>query len=472
MRIRSVRPILFCLLVLIVGVGVACAGSKKTRPKRTVLLTTSDDVRAGKEAAKAVEAEIGLLEDPKLLLYIQEIGDKLLRGLPIREFAYHFSIVDQMEPNAFALPGGQIFVSRGLLALTNNEDELACVIAHEIVHAARRHSAQQQAIIRYQKAFAPRFGQARMMAAYGRDMEREADEVGQQLAAAAGYDPNGMSTFMRRLDQRERLIIGAPRAPTFYDTHPGSRERATASAMRSQELRWTRDPALGDTRVRLLDEIDGMVIGDRPESGIFIGDLFVHPILDFEIRFPKGWRTQNSGSAVGATAPRGEAVIYLTGDLPAGELIGLANDFAVKAAAEYGVKVTEKKKSRLGTISAVRYAFEGGGIAARVTFFPFLKSTWRIVGAAPAFAANRYLGQILLTTRSFRPVTAESLSQIRINHLGVVLVRPGEDVVQLGERTGNVWTPTETALMNGMLGNEVFAGGELMKILLSERLQE
>lgn len=162
----------------------------------------------------------------------------------------------------------------------------------------------------------------------------------------------------------------------------------------------------------------------------------------------------------------------MTGDLPAGELIGLANDFAVKAAAEYGVKVTEKKKSRLGTISAVRYAFEGGGIAARVTFFPFLKSTWRIVGAAPAFAANRYLGQILLTTRSFRPVTAESLSQIRINHLGVVLVRPGEDVVQLGERTGNVWTPTETALMNGMLGNEVFAGGELMKILLSERFQE
>ncbi len=478
MRMRSLRPVLVCLLLLVVGVSLACAGSSKKsqRPKRTILLTTADDVRAGQEAAESVEAEIGLLDDPELVAYVRGIGKKLLRGLPRRDFAYRFSIVDQMEPNAFALPGGHIFISRGLMALVNSEDELACVIGHEIVHAARRHSAQQQAIVRYQKAFAPRFSRSRTLAAYGRDMEREADALGQKLAAAAGYDPMGMSTFMRRLDQRERLLIGAPRQPTFFDTHPGSRERAIATAMRSRELRWIRDPDLGDTRVRFLDRIDGMIIGDRPETGIFVDELFMHPDLDFEIRFPKGWHTQNSGRMVGATAPRGEAMIYLTADMPLGDLVELADEFALKASEEYGVRVTEKKKVRIGSIQAIRYGFEGGGIGrsivARVTFFPFADSTWRIVGAAPAAAANRYLGQILLAARSFRPISDRSQSQIRVKRLHVVLVRPGEDVVRLGERTGNAWTPTETALMNGMLGNEVFEGGELMKILRSERFSK
>ena len=477
MRIRSFRPALICLLVLFLGFSFGCASSGKSarkKPKRTVLLTTVDDIRVGKEAAESVAAEIGVLEDPELVAYVNRIGRKLLRGLPRRDFAYTFAIVDQMEPNAFALPGGHIFVSRGLLALANNEDELACVIGHEIVHAARRHSAQKQAILRYQKAFAPRFSRARTIAAYDRDMEREADDLGQKLAAAAGYDPIGMSTFMRRLDQRERLLIGAPRAPTFFDTHPGSRERATTTAMHSHELRWTRDPNLGDTRVLLLDQTDGMIIGDRPETGVFVDELFMHPGLNFEIQFPKGWHTQNSSRAVGATAPRGEAVVYLTGDMKAGDLVELADEFVVEAEKDYGVQVTEKKTVRLGTLKAVRYGFEGGGIGrsivARVTFFPFSEATWRIVGAAPAAAANRYLGQILRTTRSFRPLSAESRSKIRTRRLHVVLARTGEDLVRLGERTGNAWSPTETALANGLLGNDVFEGGELIKILKSERL--
>ncbi|MEE8166927.1 MAG: M48 family metalloprotease, partial [Myxococcota bacterium] len=150
MRNRSIR-VLLCgaLLTSLVILGaMGCASSGKKRPKRTVLLTSADDVRVGAEAAKEVEASIGLLDNPELTAYIQRIGKKLLRGLPRRDFAYSFAIVDQMEPNAFALPGGHIYVSRGLLALVNDEDELACVMGHEIVHVAKRHSAQQQAVAR------------------------------------------------------------------------------------------------------------------------------------------------------------------------------------------------------------------------------------------------------------------------------------------------------------------------------------
>jgi predicted Zn-dependent protease len=400
----------------------------------------------------------------------------LLRGLPRRDFAYRFAIVDEMEPNAFALPGGYIFVSRGLLALTNNEDELACILGHEIVHAANRHSAQQQEVARNQSPLALGMKRARTLAAYGRDMERAADVMGQRLAAAAGYDPMGMSTFMRRLDQREKLLTGVARVPTFFDSHPGSGERSVANAMRAGELRWTRDPALGDTRVRLLNEIDGMAIGDRPETGVFVDELFLHPMLGFEIRFPKGWQPQNNNRTVGATAPRGEAVIYMTSGMPPGDLVELADGFASQAERDFGVKVTEKKNVRLGDREAVRYGFSGGRggrpIEGHVTFFPFTDGTWRIVGVTSAVNANRYSGQILLTTRSFGPLTDEHRVGIKTNRLRIVAARTGENFVALSERTENAWPPLVTALINGKLGDEVLEAGELVKTLQSERFEK
>lgn len=459
------------MLLLIAALGCAGSGGKGRGPDasgRTVLLTMADDARSGAEAAEAVEVEVGLLEDPELTGYVEGIGRKLLHGLPRREFAYRFSIVDQMEPNAFTLPGGHVYVSRGLLALINDVDELACVLGHEIVHAARRHAAQQQAVARYQGSFSLPSSRAATMAAYSRDMEREADMLGQRLCAAAGYDPMAMSTFLRSLDQRERLLVGTPRVPTFFDTHPGARERAAANSVRASEMRWTRDPRLGDVRARHLDQIDGMVLGDRPETGLFLDELFVHPVLGFQMRFPKGWQTQNSSRAVGARAPRGEAVVYLTGDLPAGELVEVADDFAEKAQKEEGVRLTGKKRVAIGAIDGVRHAFESGRgfpISAIVTFFPYGEGIWRMVGMAPRAAADRHFGPILLSMRSFAPLSDANRARIRVDRLEVVLARAGEDVVALGERTDNRLDPAATALLNGMLGNEILSGGELMKIV-------
>jgi predicted Zn-dependent protease len=456
-------------------IGCASSGARKqagASPKRTVLLTSTDDVRVGAEAAKQVAVEVGLLDDPLLGAYVAGIGRKLLGGLPRRDFAYHFAIVDDMEPNAFALPGGFIYVSRGLLALVNDEDELACVLGHEIVHVAFRHAAQQQEVARQQRPLSLPISRASTLASYERDMEREADAVGQRLCGAAGYDPMAMATFMRRLDQRERLLIGTPRNPTFLDTHPGARERAAVDSARAGELRWTRDPSLGDVRARYLDRIDGLVIGDRPETGVFDGEWFFHPGLDFQMRFPKGWLLQNSSRAVGAVAPRHEAAVFLAGDPPPGDLVAVADAFAAKAKAEQGVELTAKTHVRLGEIEAVRYGFRGGkgpyAIAAEVTFFPFAGATWRMVAVAPLTAAERYFATIQVSTRSFGPLSPENRARIETRRLRVAVTRPGEDVVSLGERTGCVLSPSGRALLNGLLGNEVFAGGERMKIVRRE----
>ena len=475
----TTRLVGLVLVALLIACG-GCASSGSSRGaeasdrakerRRTVIMTTQDNVRVGREAAEQVAAEIGTLDDPELVAYVERIGKKLLRGLPRRDFAYRFAIVDQMEPNAFALPGGYIFVSRGLLALANNEDELANVIGHEIIHAFRRHAQQQQAVAASLPSLSMPWTRAKTLAAYGRDMEREADELGQRLAAAAGYDPMGMSTFMRRLDQRERLLIGAPRNPTFFDTHPGTRERASMNAMRSRELRWARDQSLGDTRKRLLDLIDGMVIGDRPETGVFVDDYFLHPGLGFQMRFPPGWSTQNTARAVGAQSSRRDAVVFLTSDLPTGDLVEVAEGFVAELGEDVPIEIREKKNVRLGQIEAVRYALHAGAggrkIEALVTFFPFAESTWRIVGASPVAAGNRYAPPILLSTRSFGPLDPGRRAQIRTDRLRIELTRRGEDVTTFGARTGNLWSPAETALINGQLGHEVYEGGERMKILL------
>jgi predicted Zn-dependent protease len=452
-------------------VFAACSSSPKPggeEKKRTVLLTEYDDARVGAEASRQVESEIGLLDDPELDAYVNEIGKKLLRGVPRRSFHYQFKVVDQFEPNAFALPGGYIFISRGLLALANTEDELANVIGHEIVHAARRHASAQQEVERGGNPLAMPWVRAANLAAYGRDMERTADRGGQMLAAAAGYDPMGMSTFLGNLGQMERLQIGRTRLPTFFDTHPGSRGRAAANAARANEIRWKRDPALGDTRASHLRRIEGLAMGDRPEAGVFEGDLFLHPDLDFQVAFPAGWRTSNSNRAVGAVSPRGDAVVFLTADLPPGDVRTVAEGFAEKTKREFGVQVTKSQPIKIGRIESWRMQLEGRGKVANVTFIPYRGSTWRITGFSPSSVAKRYRPHTLNTARSFRPLTEEQRRSIEVTRLALVEARAGEDLVALGDRTGNAWDPSRTAGLNGVFTNHRYQGGELVKIVLVE----
>jgi len=437
------------------------------RADKTVLLDTADDdKKAGNEAAKGVDEQIGLLKDKALDDYVQGIGDKLLRAIPNRQFEFHFHVVDQVEANAFALPGGHIFVSRGLLALANDEDELACVIGHEITHAARHHAMAQQGA---GPAISP-WGAARN-AAYDRGMERTADEGGQILCAAAGYDPNALAIFLTTLGQAERLRAGYSRNPGFFDTHPGSQERAAAASVRASELRWTRNPS--DTRASLLRHLDGLAVGERPEAGVFEGSLFLQPAMDFQIRFPPGWATTNTNLAVGATSPSRDAVVYLMGDPPTATGKDGADAWLAKMK-EQGqhVEVKESVPVKVGRMDAWRLKVGmnmggGGWVTSYVTFIPYGPSTFRITGVSPSISGDA-LATTLGTARSFAPLSDDERRSIRSTRLRVATARPGEDLAALGRRTGNDWDPTTTAVYNGLFSDHRFAGGELVKIAISE----
>jgi len=465
---RPPRPLVaFPLLVL----ALACASDppeEASKPRREVLATRADDARIGEQHAEEVAAQIGVIDDPRLASWIDGLGRRLLRGVPRHGFEFQFHVVDMVEPNAFALPGGFIFVSRGLLALANSVDEVACILGHEIVHAARRHAAAQQALGESVGPIALPWVRAATMASYGREMEREADEVGQYLCAAAGYDPLALSTFLRTLETFELLHRGASRGAGFFDTHPSSVERAATNAVRAGEIRWRRDPSREDGRVALARLTEGLAVGPRPEAGVFDGDDFLHPTLGFAIRFPNGWTQVNTAQAVGAVEPRGEAVVFLAVDGPGASPREAAEAWLEQARSEGPIDLVESKPVMVGDTEAWRMRLAGRGVSSYVTFLPYDEAIWRITGLARSVSAPRTLGRTLLTARSFRPIEDGERARIRVSRIAWVSARADEDIAALSARAGNDWDIQTTAVYNAVFANHRFASGERVKVLREE----
>jgi predicted Zn-dependent protease len=446
----------------------------ETEPKRkqTVLVSEVDDVRAGKERARVVEAEVGILQAPELTGYVAEVGRRLVRHAPRRSFEYRFQIVDQMTPNAFALPGGHIYLSRGLLALSNSEDELANVLGHEITHAAARHAAGHQQRIQRINPFSLGFLRAAQIASYSREQERDADRGGQSIAARAGYDPEALTSFLRDLGNMERLQLGYSRLPGFLDTHPVANERLAAAAQRAEVLAWARGEGVARDRADYLRRLEGLVLGQNPAEGLFEGSRFVHPDLDFTIRFPQGWTTVNTRRAVGAISPKGDAWIVLDlagrGDDPE----AVARAFIEKRLQEIHAEVI--RTERLEVAGGPAFRMRGvartpqGTLSGMLTWFAHDGLIYRVGGVARSAVAEKYLGRAHSTTRSFRRLRPEERSAIQVRRLRVVTAREGETLEALSQRTGNAASLQVIAVANDLFVSSRLREGQLVKIGVSE----
>lgn len=474
----------------------ACATAVNPVTGRPELTTMSPqrEVQLGQQAAAQVESQIGLVRDPKLTAYVESIGQRLAAHSPRQDVTYRFAVADMEEANAFALPGGWIYVSRGLLALANSEDELANVIGHEIGHVAARHAAQREtrstgvqilsvlgtlaaAAVGGAEA-AQMIGQlgqvagAGLIASYSRDQERQADVIGQEIAAAAGWDPMGMATFLETLEREGRLRRGGQaRAPSFLDSHPAAGERAVVAARRAGELPGRRTGGIANGRAAFLRRIEGVTIGPDPRQGVFQGERFLHPGFGFALDFPRGWQTQNGRQAVGAMAPRGDAVVVLEMQGPREEPAAAARRWL---ADKRGVRVV-----RSGAVSGSWPAYvalveaptqRGGTTAAMITWIAHPQGTFRLTGMTPPAAWRAYGPAFEAVAQSLRPLTSAERSGITGLRLAVVQARAGETLAQLGQRTGNRWSLEETAVANAIRPDARLAAGDLVKIALPTRL--
>ena len=450
----------------------ACAPAPKPaaeREKRTVILDTpSADAAAGEEQNQAVSAQVGIVKNPKLEKYLQALGERLVRFSTDRPFAYHFQVVDQWSPNAFALPGGFIYVSRGLLVLTNSEDELACVVGHEITHSAARHAASQQAYVQQLPPFSLGLPRMASIAAYARDQERMADTGGQRICAAAGYDPRAMSTFLQSLDAIERLQMGNSRIPTFLDTHPGTGERIGSAAVFASTLPTPPARDLAALREKYLDHFKGLLLGGDPAEGVIQGSRFLHPDMNFALAFPAGWEIMNTPAAVVAVPQKRDARFALedagVGDDPQ----AVAEPYLAKRLAE--VKASIEFQGAQETRCCKTYVVRGsvsipqGVIAGQLTWVALNGHVYRLSAVYIPLAAGKYADRARQFVRSFHPLTPEERVSIQADRLELVRARAGETIPELSARTGNVYDVHPTAIANGISVDARLTEGQLLKI--------
>lgn len=450
-------------------------------------ISTQHEDQLGAEEALKVEQTMGLVRDVELVAYVTAIGSKLAAVSTRPEGPWKFMVADAAEPNAFALPGGYVYVTRGLLALVNSEDELAGVIGHEIAHVTARHASKRMgaAVITAPVAIAtglagiavsivsPMLGNVvagtgqvltggLVIAPFSREQEHQADEIGQGLAAAAGYDPIGIATFLHTLDREIKLVSEDERAFHFLDSHPMTPNRVDNTTARARTLTRAPGKPVASTRVAFLGRLEGIVVGDDPAQGLFDENKFLHPELDLAIEFPVGWETVNTAAAVGAVNPEKDALVALR---------VAANDTTLDDL----VKQIEQEQSGVSFerfevrgLPAARTRMTGRGQTVVVTLIGYRGDVYGIVGESTEKSAANYAKVFDATVTSFRALRRGERNAIRESRLRVREARAGETSAALAQRTASTWSAEQLAVANGVEFGAAFGSGQPIKVALPQ----
>ena len=481
--VRVLGPIAIWIAVALLA---GCATNPVTGRREFSLVTSGQETQMGREGYPAVVAEYGLYQDSTTQRYVEGVGRRLAKVSHLPDLDWHFTVIDDPSVNAFAMPGGYIYITRGILAHLNSEAQLAGVLGHEIAHVTHRHSAAQ--ISRQQLAgiglgvasvlssTAARYGQVAQQALglmflkYSRTHENEADQSGVDYATLAGYDPNEIPptyAMLKRVGERS-----GQRLPGFLSTHPdpGDREvRTTALARAAREGK----TGLLVRREEYLMRLDGMVFDHDPRSGYFEGDEFYHPGLAFVMTFPAGWKRENTRAAVTAS-PGEQGGMQLTladaGDLsPA--------DFVAKLEGSGRIAGSRGAAERIAGLSAWigRVAVAGEGGTERILAAAFIRRgpgrMIQIVGASAA-PDDTDFRKVLASARSFRPLTdparlAPTPARVQVTRVA----RAGTFAATVEALGAQALDLDATAILNNRDPAEVVGVGDRVKTVIPARLR-
>jgi len=480
------RKRVFHCIVAIAFAGSGCAVNPVTGRPELSMMSPEREAELGAEAAQQVAASIGLVEDPELQAYVEALGQRLAQHSPRRDVTYRFAIADMPEPNAFALPGGWIYVSRGLLVLTDSEAELANVIGHEIGHVAARHAASREArsvgagVLSLLGAVVAgatlgtevgrgvgqifQIAGAGLIASYSRGQERQADDIGQRIAAEAGWDPSAMPRFFRTLERDTKLRDPEAGRPHFLDSHPVTRERIENTTCMAGTLAVAPMAPVARDRDAFLAKLDGLLVGPDPAEGIFRGSRFLHPGLRFVIGFPETWNTANGKAVVGAAAPEKDAIVLFQAQERGEDPRSAAAHFAEANRAE----LLNPASLRIGGFRAVRaralLQSSDGPVALDLTWIAHPAGIFRFTGMSPAARFSQRAATLEAVARSFRRLSDAELASVSDVRLRIVRARKGERLTEVSRRSRNVWNIDEMAVVNGLQLGAQLAPGQSLKV--------
>jgi len=472
MRQLAKASVFIAALVFIAG----CAINPATGERQFSLMSEGQEIQMGVAADPDIVASMGLYPDESLQAYVQELGAELAATSERPDLPWTFRVLDDPLINAFALPGGFIYVTRGILAHFESEAELAGVLGHEIGHVTARHSVSQMSRAQLAQIgmgvgmiLAPELRQFEGLAStslqliflrFGRDDERQADQLGVRYMGRLGYDPVQLSGVMAMLGQVSGGSGGG--MPEWLSTHPNpeNREERILGAAETAEV--ALDPPLVGREDYLL-RLDGMTFGENPREGYFQANKFYHPEMAFQIEFPEGWQTANSKQAVQAASSEQDAVMALT----LGE--GASPSEALSAfLGQEGMQSGSRSGSAINGIPAAsaefRFTTQDGDLEGRVVFLQHQGIILRFLGFGPAQAWSNRRDVVLRALGSFRSLTDQRLLDVQPARLRVVTVTRDIDLTSLLAREGAGDRIETVRLLNRLQGNPTLPPGRIVKI--------
>lgn len=483
MKISTLRNTLTWTLCLIVC--LSCSRNPVTGRKQLVFMSNAQEIAMGKESDPQIMGFFGKYEDEKLQQFITEKGQEMAAISHRPNLEYEFKIVDSPVINAFAVPGGYVYFTRGIMAHFNNEAEFAGVLGHEIGHITARHSVIQQRnqmlgqigliagviFVPEISQFVEPLSQGMQLAllSFGRDAERESDKLGVEYSSKIGYDAVEMAGFFKTLE-RQQANSGGGEIPDFLSTHPSPSERNVTVAKMAGE--WQEKLNLTNPEVNrnsYLQRIDGLIVGEDPNQGFVENNVFYHPVLKFQFPIPSEWSFQNTPQQVQMAPKSGDALLMLT--LAQGSSLDEAGKSLLD---QYKLEVVESNKvNQNGMETLVILADqkqEKGTVRVLMTLINFDGNIYNIMGIGEISKFPTYRNLMEATMRNF----AEVKDSEKLNRQpDVIRIKTVTKAMTLDAALKSFNMPQdrheEIALLNGMLLTDQIPQNSMIKVIERKR---
>ncbi len=476
------------LIVILFSLGLfnSCAINPVTGKKQLAFTSEVQEVQMGKEADPQIVAEYGLYENKELQAFINAKGKQMGAISDRPNLDYNFRIVDSDVVNAFAVPGGYIYFTRGIMAHFNNEAEFAGVLGHEIGHVAARHSVNQQAkttlsqiglmagmilsptVAQYGQELSQGLGL--MFLKFGRDAEREADVLGVNYSTKIKYDAHQMAAFFGTLENLSQGS-GGEALPDFMSTHPNPGERMkTVEKLATQVQRKENLTNLMINRNSYLKMIDGLVYGKDPKQGFVENSQFYHPVLKFQFPIPSGWKSNNSPQAFQMGEPNGKALMTLS--LAQGANLEEAASNTIK---KYGLTVVQNDKTTVNGLQVIRVIADqpenqeqqAPALRTLSYFIADGKTIYHMIGITAANTFDTYDNLFASTMSGFKKLTDPDKLNRKADRIKIITASSNTNLNEILNirKENNAQKRKETAVLNGMTLTQVIPKGMMIKVI-------
>lgn len=482
------RLIFLCSVLLIpLFLMVGCAINPVTKKKEFVLMSEEQEIEIGRELDPKIIKEYGDYDSRALQDYVIQVGQKLARISDRPDLFFHFRVVNSPILNAFALPGGYVYVTRGLLAYLNSEAELAGVIGHEIGHVNARHAVRQytqsasyQIASQVLSIFVPEarnIGQLTdiiflgISRGYSREYELEADQLGIKYAALAGYDPQAIHSFLTTLERMEK----ENKEKTYhglFSTHPETKTRIDKAI---EEVK--SNTSLSSRKFLTLAQeyksnIDGLLYGPDPKEGVIIKNVFRHPDLRIEISFPENWKIENGRDVLSAKHPEKNYYLQM-----------MVQDMGKRVPVEQAAREISQKfhmreisgmATRINHLEAYVGNYQGnmkelGLIGIKGGFIIREDKIYSLLGFSPAQEFKNVEHLFTTAIYSFRELSPEEVAKIKPARIRLYTVEKGDTFETIAEEIkGGTEDGKTLALMNGFPPGAAPPVGEKIKVIEKE----